>query len=495
VLAFAAPREPWGSGVTWTTVNMDSDRTLPSPKAPPAVLTGNVAEPSSSANPALEARLERGLAAMATSERAGAGRLIDGKYVIESVLGEGGMSRVFEATHCLTGRRVALKWLYAQRDSSSLDPRRLLQEARAIARIEHPNVVQVLDLGFVDGRPYLVMERLRGQGLDQRLLETGGMSAERAVELLAPVLGAAHAFHSAGVVHRDLKPANLFVVDDGVSAPYLKILDFGVASLSSEQNAPAESMNLTAPGTAVGTPCYMAPEQLRRDRADARSDVFALGAILYEMITGKRPFPARDITDLVVLMVSEDPEQRERRLTRDVPRLGSTLARALAHKPGDRFQSAKEFQLALASISFAPVAAVSPDAPPPTTHPSDNPFLPTVPLTLGVEHDRAPSTPRFRRFLVSVIVGAAVLAAGVAIERARSTGVQAPAAPSASLHDAPGDPARPLSVEHRASKPEAVVVPPAAPSPSKPEAGQPAPRAPAPQKPEQKRIPLREEDF
>jgi serine/threonine protein kinase len=275
--------------------------------------------------------------------------MLDGKYEVEALLGKGGMSRVYEATHCLTRRRVAIKCLYHA--SSAFDPRRLLQEGRAIARIEHPNVVQVLDLGFHDAQPYLVMERLRGRSLSDHLLEKGTFTVASALALLDPVLDALHRFHEAGVVHRDLKPANLFVVDDGVTPPHLKVLDFGVASLVPLVGDSWENQKLTGSGTSLGTPLYMAPEQLTWQKADRRTDVFALGAILHEMVTGQRAFPASDMMSLLMLMASENAPARALRLERAVPTLGAVLARALAHRREARFQSAEELRLALRQAS------------------------------------------------------------------------------------------------------------------------------------------------
>jgi len=148
-------------------------------------------------------------------------------------------------------------------------------------------------------------------------------------------------------VHRDLKPANLFLVDDGVSAAYLKILDFGVASLVPQAGDSSENQQLTASGTSIGTPLYMSPEQLRWQKVDRRSDVFALGAILYEMVTAERAFPAHDLMELMLQLGSEDAGARAARLERALPSLGTVLARALANQPEARFQSAEEFRLAL----------------------------------------------------------------------------------------------------------------------------------------------------
>ena len=308
---------------------------------------------STPVSPPVDPELERALAdALRAPASAPSGVMVDGKYVVMSLLGEGGMSRVFEAKNHMTGRRVALKWLHGRPGSPGIDPHRLIQEARATARIEHPNVVQVFDLGFMGGQPYLVMELLRGDALDGYLERNGPLSPRHASFLLEPVLDAAHAFHRAGVVHRDLKPANLFMVQDGVNPPYLKVLDFGVASLIPNYGEGEESLSLTLPGMALGTPFYMAPEQLRREKASPRSDVFALGCILYEMCTGERPFPAKDFAGLLELLQSESPADRRERLRGTLPALADVLARALAHDPKDRFQTAEEFQEALIGTSF-----------------------------------------------------------------------------------------------------------------------------------------------
>ena len=355
------------------------------------------------------------------------GALIDGKYVILSLIGEGGMSRVFEAKNHLTGGHVALKWLHGRNGSRDIDPHRLIQEARATARIEHPHVVQVFDLGFMAGQPYLVMELLRGSALDQYLDRSGPMSPRQAVLLLAPVLDAAQAFHRAGVVHRDLKPANLFMVQDGVNPPYLKVLDFGIASLIPNVGEGEESLSLTLPGMALGTPFYMAPEQLRREKADARSDVFALGCILYEMCTGERPFPAQDLAGLLEMLQSEQPADRRERLRGAVPALGDVLARALAFNPKHRFQTAEEFQEALLSLPSTRACANGSE-----THLDDRADPPdrgapdikeNVVSAAGVL--RGPATPRRpRRVLGFVALTAALVLGSLLIRKSSSPGVR-----------------------------------------------------------------------
>jgi serine/threonine protein kinase len=376
---------------------------------------------SSSDGSVVDRHLDRALAdALRAPTSTPPGALIDDKYVLLTLIGEGGMSRVFEAKNHLTGGHVALKWLHGRPGSPGIDPHRLIQEARATARIEHPNVVQVFDLGFMAGQPYLVMELLRGGALDQHLERSGPMTARHAVLLLAPVLDAAQAFHRAGVVHRDLKPANLFLVQDGVNPPYLKVLDFGVASLIPNVGEGEESLSLTQPGMALGTPFYMAPEQLRREKADARSDVFALGCILYEMCTGERPFPARDIVGLLEMLQSEQPEDRRERLRGAVPALGDVLAQALAFNPKHRFQTAEEFQNALLSVSFTMA-----DAGVPETHLEVREDLsdrgPSNPCA-----DAVPSTRRRRprRLLGFIALTAALLVGSMLILKSKSSGVR-----------------------------------------------------------------------
>ncbi len=388
------------------------------------------------------------------------GALIDDKYVLLTLIGEGGMSRVFEAKNHMTGGHVALKWLHGRGGAPGIDPHRLIQEARATARIEHPNVVQVFDLGFMAGQPYLVMELLRGGALDQHLQRSGPMSPRHAVLLLAPVLDAAQAFHRAGVVHRDLKPANLFLVQDGVNPPYLKVLDFGVASLIPNVGEGEESLSLTQPGMALGTPFYMAPEQLRREKADARSDVFALGCILYEMCTGERPFPARDIVGLLEMLQSEQPEDRRERLRGAVPALGDVLARALAFNPKHRFQTAEEFQEALLGVSFT-----LGDAGVPETHRVGQADRSDRGASNPLEH-AVPSTRRSRprRLLGFVALTAALLlGGGLLILKSKSPGVrrdpgnETPAAARAEAGELAHDTSKPRESVEEASPRERLI--------------------------------------
>jgi tRNA A-37 threonylcarbamoyl transferase component Bud32 len=226
---------------------------------------------------------------------------VAGKYEIEALIGQGGMGAVYRAQHTLTHRRVALKWLLADDAAMRM---RFVREARAMGALEHPNVVGILDIGEEDGAVYLVMEYVEGESLREHL-DRRPVSPMRAVRLLMPALEGIAAAHQAGIVHRDLKPANLFVCLDRDGTAYgTKVLDFGVA-LSLRQSD--GTMGLTQSGAVVGTPRYMAPEQIRAGKVDARTDQFAMGLILYEMLTGRLPYDAAVYEALVVEIATVPP--------------------------------------------------------------------------------------------------------------------------------------------------------------------------------------------
>jgi tRNA A-37 threonylcarbamoyl transferase component Bud32 len=284
-----------------------------------------------------------------------AGELVDGRYRIEQGLGSGGMGVVFAATHVATGRKVALKWLISRglyRTQSERDAavQRFLREAQAAGRIKHPNVVDVYDAGTDPGAPYLVMEKLEGETLRARI-ERGTIGWDEALEVLVPAMHGVMAAHAQGVVHRDLKPDNIFLAQSAGGAIVPKVLDFGVSRLHVPDSA---EPSLTRTGTLIGTPAYMPLEQLRGEgNVDARTDVYALGVMLYEMLAGRRPYVARNAADFAALIASEPPSalgahRPELRGARE-----AAVMKALARAPADRQASVQELidQLGRAAVS------------------------------------------------------------------------------------------------------------------------------------------------
>ena len=277
-----------------------------------------------------------------------------GPYEIVSHLGSGGMGEVYKARDTRLNRDVALKVLPAPfaRDPDRMA--RLEQEARAAAALNAPGIVAVHDLGTdtTSGQPrmYVVMELLEGDSLRVRL-DAGRLPPRKAAEYAAQTAAALAVAHGRGIVHRDLKPENLFITKDG----RIKILDFGLA----KEMAPAASaasmatgIGATAAGTVLGTVGYMAPEQVRGEAADARSDIFALGATLYEMLTGRRAFAGDTAVETMNAILKEDPPDLSPDVTANISgALQAILARCLEKRPDDRFHSAHDLALALQAAS------------------------------------------------------------------------------------------------------------------------------------------------
>jgi serine/threonine-protein kinase len=254
-------------------------------------------------------------------------------YAVEAVLGRGGMGVVFRARHLRLNRTVALKMLLGGAYAGRRERDRFQREAEAVAGLRHPNVVQIYDIGDVDGRPYFTMELVEGGSLARKLAGTP-QPAREAAQLLATLAGAVQAAHACGVVHRDLKPANVLLTADG--AP--KVSDFGIARRL------GDGAGLTQTGVAVGTPSYMAPEQARgQTRAiGPAADVYALGAILYESLTGRPPFKGETPAETVHQVVFQDPVPPSRLVPR-VPRdLETICLKCLQKEPGRRYAAAAD---------------------------------------------------------------------------------------------------------------------------------------------------------
>lgn len=260
------------------------------------------------------------------------------RYQLLSELGQGGMGIVHEAIDRQLDRHVAIKMILdAGHDQTSRA--RFLREARSAAAISHPNICQIYEIGEHEGQPFLVMELLQGEALSARLAR-GALPAVESVTIMRSVLSALGALHTKGVVHRDLKPSNIFLTPHGV-----KILDFGLARPTSDGDTATEA-NLTMPGTITGTLRYMAPEQLTGDTVDGRTDLWAAGIVLHEMLTGRLPFDADSTLDMLQAMLREPREPLAP--VPGHPALDRILDRALQPQPSARYQNAEAMAAALA---------------------------------------------------------------------------------------------------------------------------------------------------
>src|SRR6185503_12377892 len=271
------------------------------------------------------------------------GDVIEGRYRIIKTLGEGGMGTVFLAEHALIKRRVAIKILHPELATDENVVERFMNEARAAGMLGHPNIVDSTDMGFThDHVPYIVFEYLEGALLTDEIYRVGGLPVRRTVRICAQIASALRAAHNANVVHRDLKSDNVFLTDKDDASDHVKVLDFGISRFL-ETDADERQK-----GMVMGTPEFMAPEQITDpEHVDGRADIYALGVIMYEMLTARRPFSNED-----------DPQQLLHRIVHDEP---PPLARPevphglaeiirdkmMAKNPADRYQSMADVEAAL----------------------------------------------------------------------------------------------------------------------------------------------------
>ncbi|MES1208595.1 MAG: serine/threonine-protein kinase [Pseudomonadota bacterium] len=353
-----------------------------------------------------------------------------GNYRAISLLGEGGMGAVYLAEHPGIGRRVAVKVLHRNyvRDENLLG--RFLNEARAANAIRHPNIIEILDSGTIaDGTPFLVMELLEGESLGARIRRVGALPIPIAVEFAYQTASALGAAHKKGIVHRDLKPDNLYIVPDPhePERERIKVLDFGIAKL--QQGNASDSVK-TRTGTLMGTPIYMSPEQCRGTRSvDHRSDIYSLGVILFEMLTGQPPFVSEGFGELVNMHLNVAPPAPSSRNPAIPPSLDAIVLRMLEKNPEQRFGDMAELQGALKGVGGTQFVvrgshSSSPDlagrTPPPA--PLSNPKLGETTFSAGagerIDTARGARPGRPARSIAVVVgVAAAAVVAGVFLFR------------------------------------------------------------------------------
>ena len=281
-----------------------------------------------------------------------------GPYEIAGAIGAGGMGEVYRARDTRLGRDVAVKVLPASFASDAERLRRFEQEARAAGALNHPNILAIYDLGTHDGTPYLVSELLEGETLRERL-RSGPLPVRKALDVAIQAAHGISAAHEKGITHRDLKPANIFITNDG----RVKILDFGLAKLTqrdasgiSETQSPTQTVSpitQTEAGVVLGTVGYMSPEQVRGKPADARSEIFALGTILYEMLSGQRAFEKDSSADTMAAILKEEPPELAGEGKKIPPGVERVVRHCLEKNPAERFQSARDLAFDLESLSGA----------------------------------------------------------------------------------------------------------------------------------------------
>src|SRR5580704_14394905 len=296
------------------------------------------------------------------------GQTLGGKYLVRSALGKGGMGTVYEGVNLQIGRIVALKVLHAKQLKKQEAVKRFYQEARTAGAIGHPNICEVYDLGTLEnGCPYLVMERLVGVTLADRIKSERVLPIDAVLDALTQVLSGLVAAHAKGIVHRDIKPENVFLTQREGYPPVAKLLDFGVSKILPISEAARDSdLDLTRAGMVMGTPFYMSPEQARGDRdLDARLDIYGCGVLMYEALTGKRPFEAKSYNVLLWQILTKLPKPA-RELRPEIPEpIARVMDKAMARDRNDRFPNASAFIQALARARTEPRTEEAPRVPPP----------------------------------------------------------------------------------------------------------------------------------
>ena len=323
-------------------------------------------------------------------------RRLAGRYSVERSVGHGGMAQVYEGTDTVLGRTVAIKVLAPQYASDDAFVARFRREAQAVAQLNHPGVVSVYDTGSDDGVHYIVMEYVSGRTLADILEKEGRLQPERAAEIAAQIAQALSFAHAAGIIHRDVKPANIMLSSQGS----VKVMDFGIARALSTQT-------LTQTATVLGTASYLSPEQAQGEAVDARSDIYSLGVVLYEMLTGRPPFTGDTPVAVAYKHVRETPPVPSDIVPEVSPELDAVVMKAMAKNPANRYASASEMAEDLERVSRGEPVLATPILPGTETQVIRRTQEGTavLPATLPEDEERG----RGRRTLVGILLALVIL--------------------------------------------------------------------------------------
>ena len=279
------------------------------------------------------------------------GKTIADRYELLEIIGQGGIGVVYKAKHTLMGRIVAFKMLRSESLEDERNRKRFQQEAEAISQLNHPNIVSVFDFGFTqDNSAFLVMDYLDGKDLDTLIQEEGYLTPEEVAPIFTQICDAMTQSHQHGIIHRDLKPGNIIVVKEGKKS-VAKLVDFGMAKFEAKNNRKAQS--LTQPGEVFGSPYYMSPEQCIGSDLDTRSDIYSMGVLMYEAVTGQPPFLANNMVEMAQMHIYEKPKEISKVIQDpDFPEwMQRIIFKAMEKNVNDRYQTTEELKQALSAFT------------------------------------------------------------------------------------------------------------------------------------------------
>ena len=339
--------------------------------------------------PAARSDIEPGDRRLSDSNRAWLGRIVDGRYRVLEVLGRGGMGVVYRVEHLRMGKLAAMKVLHRDLAQDPEVVQRFEREAAAVSKLHHPHTVQVFDFGNVQGALYLIMEYVRGLDLAHIIRRDGPMPWPRCAPLLAQICGALQEAHELGIVHRDLKPENVLITRTTGGRDYAKVLDFGLAKLDQRGIGTGRETERNA---IVGTPYFMAPEQIRGDEVDSRTDIYAFGSLMFELLTGEHLYTGSTAVGVLTKHLTAQPDAPSQRAPRLAipPAVDQICHKALAREPDARWRTAGELAEAIEEVYGE------------TVHDATGPGARPGARSLGggrllIEHDEAASDLRLRR--------------------------------------------------------------------------------------------------